>query len=498
MEKQVANDVEAKFSFRKIIKINMVAYILSQIFVCLIYFHQKGVLLALGASIFLTVLVYILYHYKIVKNEILISVSMAAVGSITSFYIFSSSKEAAVSVLGFIVNIALTALYFRRGIILGYAILLNIALVAFHVLATQGAIDFGNSNFIYIMLTYDIAFVVLYVLTKWGNDLVVKAGEKGKESIELLSTLQLTMDEINVGKQKLDSGIKDSVYNMESIKDVSESISKTVEEVSRGISEQSENITEISSMMNEADNKISETARVSKVMAEVSNKASKIIVEGSKNVIQMDDQMKIISGAVAESLSTVTELQSSMDEINNFLEGINQIAQQTNLLSLNAAIEAARAGESGKGFAVVAEEIRKLADQSAKIVSMINDIVTKIKNKSNSALEKVQDGRKATDIGNHISKQVSENFEKVNLSFKDIDSCIENELKMIENTISIFNKVNQVTQNISSISEEHAASSQEISATLEEHNNKIEDVFKNMQTIQKASEDLNQILNQGN
>jgi methyl-accepting chemotaxis protein len=60
------------------------------------------------------------------------------------------------------------------------------------------------------------------------------------------------------------------------------------------------------------------------------------------------------------------ELREALKSVGTFATTINTIAQQTNLLALNATIEAARAGEAGRGFAVVANEVKMLADQSAK------------------------------------------------------------------------------------------------------------------------------------
>src|SRR6185295_13744886 len=99
---------------------------------------------------------------------------------------------------------------------------------------------------------------------------------------------------------------------------------------------------------------------------------------GQAGLSRMEETMRQVMEAAASINTKLGVLNEKAGNINQVVVTITKVADQTNLLSLNAAIEAEKAGEYGRGFAVVATEIRRLADQTAvatyDIEQMVGDI----------------------------------------------------------------------------------------------------------------------------
>jgi len=212
----------------------------------------------------------------------------------------------------------------------------------------------------------------------------------------LLGSVRNTMDDVSNSTEQVSNS---SVQMNEMV----EKVNTDIEEIGHNIEKEDKAVNSCHDRMEELSQKIKKVGEsVSEAMQGIENTRG-AIDNGMDAMNAMVDQSARTTAVTDEVRVEVMELGDKLEEINGFVGSIANIAKETNLLSLNASIEAARAGEFGRGFSVVAEEIRKLADNSAKTAKGIQKEIKEVTASAESAVMKVKE---AHDIVDAQNKQV--------------------------------------------------------------------------------------------
>jgi len=181
----------------------------------------------------------------------------------------------------------------------------------------------------------------------------------GDESVDHLAKgIQLMIDNLNtLVSQVQQSGIQVTSSATE--------IAATAKQQEATVTEQAASTNEIMATATQISATSRELASTMHEVADVADKTAVSANDGQEALSSMEDTMVQMNTATSSISSKLAVLSEKATNINTVVTTITKVADQTNLLSLNAAIEAEKAGEYGLGFAVVATEIRRLADQTA-------------------------------------------------------------------------------------------------------------------------------------
>ena len=163
-------------------------------------------------------------------------------------------------------------------------------------------------------------------------------------------------------------------------------------QISQGSQAQSEAAASTAAAVEQITVSINSVAANTEDVRKLSEKSLSQTQQGNQSVTAMIGEIGRVQEAVNQIAGSVKEFVDSTRAIAGMTQQVKDIADQTNLLALNAAIEAARAGEQGRGFAVVADEVRKLAEKSAKSASEIDQVTNSLNQKSTSVEAVVQAG----------------------------------------------------------------------------------------------------------
>jgi methyl-accepting chemotaxis protein len=229
------------------------------------------------------------------------------------------------------------------------------------------------------------------------------------------------------------------------------SVAQATNSIDSGSREVSQSADDLSKRTEQQAASLEETAAaLDQITVNVTNSAKR--ADEARAVAIQANERALHSGAVvANAVEAMGNIEESSQQISNIIGVIDEIAFQTNLLALNAGVEAARAGEAGKGFAVVAQEVRELAQRSAKAAKEIKELI----GKSSVA---VQSGVKLVSDTGDVLKTIEAYIVTINQHMDSIATSSREQSVGLSEVNTAVNQMDQVTQqNAAMVEEANAA-----------------------------------------
>ncbi|AYG63629.1 methyl-accepting chemotaxis protein [Rhizobium jaguaris] len=253
-----------------------------------------------------------------------------------------------------------------------------------------------------------------------------------------IPSLDQVRADLNEAVAKLRLAIQAVGANAEAISAGSKQISSAAGDLSKRTEQQAASIEETAAALEEITTTVANSSRRA-------DHAGKLVADARGNAEQSGQ-------IVRKAIEAMGQIEGSSKEISNIIGVIDDIAFQTNLLALNAGVEAARAGEAGKGFAVVAQEVRELAQRSAKAAKEIKALI-------NTSGEQVKTGVQLVGQTGQALEQIVKQVHEIDINVSAIVEAAKEQATGLKEINTAVNVMDQGTQQNAAMVEESTAAS---------------------------------------
>jgi len=258
--------------------------------------------------------------------------------------------------------------------------------------------------------------------------------------------------------------VRDNAYRVAS---ATNQLNATASQMACGVEEQSAQAAEVGTSVQQMTAAIVQNSRHANETAAIAELATEKAREGAEAMQMMKVEIDELVVAADRTGEIVQTLSGRAAQIGHVVQMINDIADQTNLLALNAAIEAARAGEQGRGFAVVADEVRKLAERTARATKDIEETIGAIQTDVGDAEKAIVESNTRVAQGRAATGRTEQSLQEI---LEAVSGAMDNVRQIAAASEEMSMGAEEISRNVESIAlvtQESAGGADEIRQTAE-------------------------------
>ncbi len=282
---------------------------------------------------------------------------------------------------------------------------------------------------------------------------------------------------------------------------ISEQVAASTNEVAMAMTEISDGAERQASSLNETASAVVElregATRIETEATENRELSHEIRKEASQSQESVREALELLltlREVVHSTGEEVEGLETTSEKISSFVRRITSIAEQTHLLSLNAAIEAAHAGHEGRGFGVVAEEVRKLASDADTAAQEIDEVVSQLREWVSGTVGRMREGEQKVVQVEAVARGAEGALDTIANGLERVTEATDHSVLTALRSRTLLEQVAGHVESVTATATTHASRSQDVSAAVQEQSATTEEISASVAELVSAAEELRRLV----